>query len=231
MNKKILLVDDDVNMTFLLQENLVMENYETVVCANGEEALQAFHDRYFDLCILDVMMPRMDGFALADHIRKTNKNVPILFLTARNQIADKIQGFKTGADDYITKPFSLKELLLRIKAVLKRSSNGMSAPDLNEFKQVGNMMFNYTFRKLRIGKNELDLSAKEAELLWLLTENLNNLVQRQVILKKIWGDDDIFSSRSLDVYLTKLRKHINNDPLLILQNVHGVGYKLLVKDE
>ncbi|MEX0968143.1 MAG: response regulator transcription factor [Bacteroidia bacterium] len=226
---KILLVDDDENLTFLLNENLMTAGYEATICRDGESGLRSFRAELFQLCILDVMMPKMDGFTLAKQIRKQDHHIPVIFLTAKNMIDDKLKGFDLGADDYMTKPFSFHELLCRIKAVLSRT--GVSENSYHWDSRMGNLIFNYNMRSLKNGSKEKKLSAKEAELLQVFQENKNRLISRQQILKRVWGDDDFFTSKSMDVYLTRIRKLIKDDPSLELLNVHGVGYKMIVNGE
>ncbi|HHG86543.1 MAG TPA: response regulator transcription factor, partial [Bacteroidetes bacterium] len=187
----------------------------------------AFEHAEYDLCILDVMMPRKDGFAVAQEIRKQNTEIPILFLTARNLLADKMQGFGLGGDDYLTKPFSMEELLLRIKALLRRRQGSAAAQAVSQF-QLGKFSFDYVTRQLQWDDGAKRLTSREAELLRLLCLNMNQVLKRQDALLSIWGDDSYFNARSMDVFITKLRKYLKADPALEIMNVHGMGYKLIV---
>jgi DNA-binding response OmpR family regulator len=225
--KKILIVEDDKVMAFLLEQNLKSEGYEIKVCHDGETGLMLFRQKSYDLCLLDVMLPKMDGFNLGKIIRKENDNIPIVFLTARNMTHDKLTGFKTGADDYIVKPFDIHELMFRIKAIFRRTG-GMEQEQIEE-KKIGAYIFNPLTRELIKNKHIQKLSAKEADLLNLFIDNKNQLLPRQTILKKVWGDDNFFNSKSMDVYLTRIRKIFNNDPELELINIHGTGYRFVVK--
>lgn len=226
---KILLVEDDKHMTFLIAENLQSNGYELCICHDGESGLKTFRREEFDLCILDIMLPRMDGFTLAKVIRNENERIPVIFLTARNVIDDKQEGFRLGGDDYITKPFNILELLLRIEAVLRRSGSDDDQSVSFEEKLIGSYSFNYLLRQLRKGEVTHNLSAKETELLNILFEHKNQLLPRQVILRRVWGNDNFFTAKSMDVYLTRIRKLISGDSTIKIQNVHGVGYRLIVK--
>lgn len=222
---KILLTEDDKNLGTILKAYLEAKGFPTVLCADGAEGLEKFKRSSFNFCILDVMMPVMDGFTLAKEIRKIDKKVPLLFLTAKAMQDDKIQGFELGADDYLTKPFSMEELLMRIKAILRRSAEDIVHPTI--FK-VGSFTFDYNRYMLIRDGEENKLTSKEAELLRLLCENMNQVLDRSVALNKIWFDDSYFNARSMDVYITKLRKYFKSDPSIELMNVHGIGFKLLV---
>lgn len=231
MDKKInlLLAEDDKNLGSILKTYLEAKGFQTTLCENGQEALDAFKKQEFDFCILDIMMPVMDGFTLAKEIRKLNKNVPFLFLTAKSIQEDKFQGFELGADDYITKPFSMEELLLRLKAILRRS-NVSEHQHKNHIFKFGKYTFDYDRQLLTLGKSQNKLTSKEAELLRLLCDNLNEVLDRTVALNKIWYDDSYFNARSMDVYITKLRKFLKDDPDVELINVHGVGFKLVAPE-
>jgi DNA-binding response OmpR family regulator len=227
--RKILLVEDDQNLGIVLSDFLEMEGFSVVHRSDGKTGLEAFQDEEFQLVILDVMLPYIDGFTLAEHIRKHNKKIPLIFLSAKTMKEDKIRGFKTGADDYITKPFSTEELVLRINAVLRRLN-----PEATEKEQVfrfGKYEFNYTEQILRYGTNERILTRKEAEVLKMLCMHKNRLLKREVALTKIWGENDYFMGRSMDVYITKLRKHLRDDPAISIVNVHNSGFKLAVEGE
>lgn len=223
---KILLVEDDINLGSVLSEFLTLKNYNVDLCKDGELGLEEFKSTDYDLCLLDVMMPKKDGFTLAKEIRGINKSIPIIFLTAKSMQTDKIEGLKLGADDYITKPFNTEELLLRIHAILKRSPS-VSESRKNAAYNVGKYVFDYSKRKLKFKTAVQSLTYKEAELLRLLCENKNNILRRELALKEIWTEDTYFTSRSMDVYITKLRNYLKNDRSIQIENVHGVGFKLI----
>jgi len=227
MNKpKILLTEDDSNLGNLLKSYLTAKEYDTYLFVNGIRALEAFSGGSFDLCILDIMMPEMDGLALAKEIRNTNPVIPIIFLTAKNQKEDIIEGFKSGADDYITKPFSMEELLYRIEAILRRSSSGNINAKLESY-TIGGYTFDPLKQILAFGDQAIKLTTKESELLELLCKQGNGVLERNFALKTIWIDDNYFNARSMDVYITRLRKYFKKDPSVKILNVHGRGYKLL----
>lgn len=225
--KKILLVEDDINLGTILSEFLILKNFEIHLSKDGEEGLDEFKNGDYDLCLLDVMMPKKDGFTLAKEIRQFNKHIPIIFLTAKSLQNDKIEGLKIGADDYITKPFNTEELLLRINAILKRYNSDNSFTKSTPYK-LGKYTFDYKRRELKIKRSVRTLTFKEAELLKLLCENRNNVLRRDLALTKIWNDENYFTSRSMDVYITKLRNYLKNDRGIVIENIHGVGFKLLV---
>lgn len=223
----VLLAEDDRNLGNILKTYLEAKKYETTLCVNGQEALQAYAKNKFDICIIDVMMPVMDGFSLAREIRLDNKIIPILFLTAKSLQEDKIKGFELGADDYITKPFSMEELLARMKAILRRSSQGpLPGEDISIF-EVGNYVFDCKSQTLVFDGDIQKLTSKENELLKLLCDNMNSVLDRRITLHKIWNDDSYFNARSMDVYIARLRKYLKKDPSVKLINVHGLGFKLL----
>lgn len=226
---KILVAEDDANLGFLLVENLTSRGYEATLCRNGKEGLEKFSAEKFDFCILDIMMPVMDGLTLAKEIRKLNKSVPILFLTAKNLQEDKLSGFRLGGDDYMTKPFSMEELHLRIHAIMRRVYGSTGKTHEDSVFRFGNTEFDSRRQVLTIGKKIFELTSKESELLKLLCLSLNQVVDRPYALKLIWGDDSYFNARSMDVYVTKLRKYLKNDPSAEILNIHGVGFKLVVK--
>ncbi len=229
---KILLVEDDTNLGFVVQDNLKKAGYDVKLCIDGQMGLQTFLNEAFDICLLDVMMPKKDGFSLAEDIRKQNTDIPIIFLTAKSMNEDKIKGFKTGADDYITKPFNFEELLLRIEAILKRTlskTNSNNKGDKDKF-TIGKYAFDYKNQTLVFGKEIKTLTKKEADLLKLLVIHQNQILAREIILNSIWGNDDYFSGRSMDVFITKLRKYMLNDPHIKIINIHGVGFKLQIEE-
>ena len=222
---KILLAEDDSNLGVLLCEYLQAKDYSADLAHDGEEAYNMFINDKYDLCIFDVMMPKKDGFTLAKEVRMANVEVPIVFLTARTVKEDILQGFKIGADDYLTKPFSMEELIMRIEAILRRTSG--ESPVLDVYK-LGRFRFDTQKQQLIDGDNIIKLTTKESELLKLLCTNANKVLERQVALKTIWVDDNYFNARSMDVYITKLRKHLKDDPTVEIINVHGKGYKLVM---
>ena len=222
---KILLAEDDSNLGVLLCEYLQAKDYSADLAHDGEEAYNMFINDKYDLCIFDVMMPKKDGFTLAKEVRMANVEVPIVFLTARNVKEDILQGFKIGADDYLTKPFSMEELIMRIEAILRRTSG--ESPVLDVYK-LSRFRFDTQKQQLIDGDNIIKLTTKESELLKLLCTNANKVLERQVALKTIWVDDNYFNARSMDVYITKLRKHLKDDPTVEIINVHGKGYKLVM---
>jgi DNA-binding response OmpR family regulator len=224
MNAKILLVEDDPNLGYVIKDNLSQKGYDVMLCADGEEGQRSFMLQDFDLCILDVMLPRKDGFALAEHIRSVNQHVPILFVTAKSMLEDKISAFQLGGDDYLTKPFSMEELLLRIDVFLRRS-NGTTPKDNSRY-TLGSFEFDLPNLILRHPSGTKSLTQKESDLLLLLLLNRNRVLKREEILKKVWGEDDYFMGRSMDVFISKLRKYLKEDPTIQIVNYHGVGFKL-----
>jgi len=226
-NKKILLVEDDTNLGNLLQDSLELKNYDVVLKRNGDDAFTEFKANKFDMCLLDVMMPKKDGFTLAKDIRRMNTNIPIIFLTAKALKEDTIEGLKLGADDYITKPFSMEELILRMEAIFKRLPKTEMSTQ-NRF-TLGKFEFDNTLRRLKIGDKELKLTTKESELLKMLAIYVDRILEREVALNAVWGTDSYFAGRSMDVYIAKLRKYLKEDPSLEILNIHGTGFKLIVK--
>jgi DNA-binding response OmpR family regulator len=226
-NIKVLLAEDDENLGSLLREYLVAKELKTDLFVNGELALEGFSKNKYDLCILDVMMPKMDGFTLAREIRKINKNVPFIFLTAKSLKEDVIEGFTAGADDYMTKPFSMEELLFRIHAILRRTNSNNNS-DTNETFKIGDYEFDSQKQILKYNGRDQKLTTKESELLKLLCNNMNNVLERNFALNTIWQEDSYFNARSMDVYITKLRKYLKDDPSIQILNIHGKGYKLIV---
>jgi len=226
MRRKILLVEDDANMRFLLHDNLEMAGYEIVAAGDGQTALSLFMKQEFDLCVLDVMLPKKDGFSLAADIRKLRTDIPIIFLTAKALKEDKILGFKIGADDYITKPFSIEEFLLRIEAILKRVYNTPSKADLQSTYQLAKFTFDFNNQVISSPDEVLELTSKEAKLLRLLCIHQNKIIERDLIQKAIWEDEGYFVGRSLDVFISRLRKIFRGEPTVSIQTIHGVGYKL-----
>ena len=223
MSAKILLVEDDPGLGFVIKDNLTMKGYEVTLCADGDDGQKAFHNQAFDLCIFDVMMPKKDGFTLAKNVREKNQQVPILFVTAKSMVEDKIKGFHTGGDDYIVKPFSMEELCLRIEVFLRRS-NGLNSKE--ETFQLGQYTFDCVNLTLLHTTGPKVLTEKESDVLKLLCLHKGRVLKREEILKAVWGDDDYFLGRSLDVFISKLRKYLKNDPAVEIVNYHGVGFRL-----
>ena len=228
-NLKILLCEDDENLGMLLREYLQAKGYEAVLCPNGEAGYREFQKTKFDICVLDVMMPKKDGFSLAQDIRQQNAELPIIFLTAKTLKEDILEGFKIGADDYITKPFSMEELVMRIEAILRRVKGKKTRE--NTIYHIGRFTFDTQKQLLSIGDKQTKLTTKENELLALLCAHANEILQRDYALKTIWIDDNYFNARSMDVYITKLRKHLKEDDQIEIINIHGRGYKLITPEE
>jgi DNA-binding response OmpR family regulator len=224
---KVLLAEDDENLGSLLREYLIAKGLDTDLFVNGELAMEGFKKGSYNICILDVMMPKMDGFTVAREIKKINGNVPFIFLTAKSLKDDVIEGFSVGADDYMTKPFSMEELLFRIKAILRRSSTNNSS-EINDTFKVGKYEFDSQKQILATDDKVQKLTTKESELLKLLCNNMNNVLERNFALKTIWQEDSYFNARSMDVYITKLRKYLKEDDSIQILNIHGKGYKLIV---
>ena len=225
---RILLCEDDENLGMLLREYLQAKNFDTELCPDGEAGYKAFLKGTFDLCVLDVMMPKKDGFSLARDIRQNNSEIPIIFLAAKTLKEDVLDGFKIGADDYITKPFSMEELVFRIEAILRRVK-GKKNRDRTSYK-IGSFTFDTQKQILSRGDKQTKLTTKESELLSLLCAHANEILQRDFALKTIWIDDNYFNARSMDVYITKLRKHLKEDENVEIINIHGKGYKLITPD-
>ncbi|MCX6201767.1 MAG: response regulator transcription factor [Bacteroidetes bacterium] len=223
---KILLCEDDTNLGMVLKNYLELTDYDVTLERDGRLGLAAFQREKFDICLLDVMMPNMDGFTLAEAIRDVDPDMPLFFLSAKTMKEDIIQGYKLGADDYITKPFDSEVLLLKIKAILKRSEEENKINDNIEF-DLGNYHFNPRLRELKVGTTVHVLSPKENELLKMLAEHKNDLLQRDKALKKIWGSDTYFNGRSMDVYIAKLRKYLKEDSQIEIVNIHGNGFRLV----
>jgi two-component system OmpR family response regulator len=223
---RILLAEDDSNLGSLLKNYLTAKNHETSLYVNGIQALEAFRNKSFDLCILDIMMPEMDGITLAREIRQINPEMPLIFLTARNQQEDILEGFRSGADDYITKPFSMEELIYRIEAILRRIT-GAASGKKEDFYSIGQYHFDPLKQILSYKEQPVKLTTKESELLELLCRNENVILERNYALKTIWIDDNYFNARSMDVYISRLRKYLGKDPSVKIVNVHGRGYKLI----
>ena len=227
--KKILLVEDDNNFGSILRDYLTLHSYETTLAKNGIEGLEKFRKHNYDLCILDVMMPFKDGFSLASDIRAINDEVPLIFLTAKSLKEDVIKGFKIGADDYLIKPFDSEILLFKIKSIFKRKISLKKASDNKVDYIFSSFRYNSKFRELQFKNDKpVTLSPKEGKLLTLLLDNMNDLTTREEALVKIWNDDNYFTSRSMDVYVTKIRKYLSKDPKIKIENIHGKGFKFSI---
>ncbi len=229
-NIDVLIVEDDPNLGQILSEYLGMKGLNTTLRKDGEEGMKAYQKGRFDLCILDVMMPRKDGFTLAQEIRAIDKKIPIIFLTAKSMKEDAINGLKIGADDYMTKPFSMEELLLRIQAIMRRAGAGDATGQETSVHQLGKYTFDADKQQLEANGKITNLTTKESELLKVLVLHKNKTLQRTIALKSVWGDDSYFNARSMDVYIAKLRKLLKDDDSLKIVSVHGEGFKLLVTE-
>lgn len=223
----ILVAEDDENLGTLLNTFLKNKGFSTVLARDGKEAFDRFNSEKFAFCILDVMMPKMDGFALAKEIRELDKRIPILFLTAKAMKDDKLQGFEAGADDYLTKPFAMEELLARITAIMRRVEQKTGQD--SEFYMLGAIKYEPSLRILHLSEGEKKLTTKENQLLELLVKNENDILDRQATLRAVWGDDNYFNGRSMDVYIAKLRKLLREEARIEIMNIHGKGFKFLVK--
>jgi DNA-binding response OmpR family regulator len=226
----ILLAEDDLNLGILLVDYLESEGFTVKLCKDGEVALKAFHNNPFDLCLLDVMMPKLDGFSLAREIRAKNKNIPILFITAKSLKEDKLKGYDLGADDYIIKPFDEEELLWKIKAVIRRVLE-YKKEDKQETIAIGKYTFDFTNQSLTIGDKTKRITEKESDILNYLSKHRNQVIKREELLKDLWGENDYFLGRSLDVFITKIRKYLKEDSCIHIENVFGVGFILNVPEK
>jgi len=228
MKTRILLVEDDVNLGLVISDHLKSLDYDVTCAEDGSEGLVKFNESAFDLCILDVMLPVLDGFSLAKDIRKVNAQVPILFLTAKSMTEDKITGFEAGGDDYLTKPFSIQEFQLRVKALLRRVQVAQTEDE--KVYKIGLYSYDKENQILSISGKEKTLTKKEAQILRFLYKYKNQVISREIILKGVWGQDDYFVGRSLDVFITKLRKYFAEDPRIVISNLHGVGFKFEIPE-
>lgn len=230
MNKQktILLAEDDENLGQLLQTFLKAKGFQVELARNGKHAYEKFNDGRFDFCIFDVMMPEMDGFTLAKEVRLIDPKIPILFLTAKSMKEDKLVGFETGADDYMTKPFAMEELVARVSAIMRRTHGEEKEED--EIQTIGNIKYDPVSRVLHLKEEDRKLTTKEGQLLNLLCKNRNDVLDRQAALRAIWGDDNYFNGRSMDVYIAKLRKLLKEDERIEILNIHGKGFKLIVHE-
>jgi DNA-binding response OmpR family regulator len=222
---KVLLAEDDLSLGYVIKDNLEQEGYQVVLSVDGEDALQHFYKGDFDICLLDVMMPQKDGFSVAKKIRQKSDVIPILFLTAKFSEEDRLKGFESGADDYITKPFSIKELLMRMDVFLRRSKK-LHSDNIQEYR-LGKLRFLYTDLKIINGKKEEDLTQREADLLKFFCEHRNHILKREEVLLNVWGKDDYFLGRSMDVFITKIRKYLKAEPSVIIETIHGVGFRFI----
>lgn len=225
-NARLLYVEDDETLSFVTRDHLELKGYEVCHCATGDEALQIIRDEQFDLAILDIMLPRVDGFEIARRLRERDREIPILFLTAKSMKEDRLEGFKLGGDDYITKPFSIEELIMRIEVFLRRRS--VTNMPQKEVFQLGEYTFDYPNLTLSRGDSQETLTQKEADLLRCLASNQNQVLKRSDILTMVWGKDDYFLGRSLDVFISRLRKYLGEDDALQIENLHGVGFRFNV---
>ena len=221
---KVLLAEDDLSLGYVIKDNLADAGYDVVLCADGQAAIDKFSKENFDICLLDVMMPNKDGFAVAKKIRQQTDLIPILLITAKSLEEDRIHGFECGADDYIVKPFSMQELLLRIDVFLRRTKKMYSDKTLNF--RIGKMNFSFNDLKLSLGDTAYNMTQKEAELLLFLCEHPNRILKREEVLLNVWGKDDYFLGRSMDVFITKLRKYFKADPSVHIETIHGMGFRL-----
>jgi DNA-binding response OmpR family regulator len=232
MQKKasILYVEDDIYLGYVTKDNLELQGYGITLCEDGEKALDLFTKGHFDLCIIDVMLPKIDGFTVAGKIREINRHIPIIFLTAKSLKEDRIRGLTIGGDDYITKPFNIEELVLKIDIFLRRSRVG-DRDNVNVLPvSIGSYTFDYKNLLLSITDKEIRLTAKEAELLKYLNENRNRVIKREDILISVWGNDSYYLSRSLDVFISRLRKHLEKDKKVVIKNIHSIGFTLSIRE-
>ncbi len=227
MKANVLLVEDDPNLGFVIKDNLLQQGYTVTLSTNGEDAYTEFNGGLFDICILDVMLPKKDGFTLAQQIRLTNAEVPILFITAKGLLEDKVTGFKSGGDDYLIKPFSIEELLLRMEVFLRRTK---LVSNNNKIFSIGSYLFDFENLQLKHPSGNKSLTEKEAHVLKLLCDNKMRILKREEILTTVWGENDYFMGRSLDVFISRLRKYLKNDSQIEIANFHGVGFKIEINN-
>lgn len=224
----ILFAEDDASLAFMVKDTLEDEGYKVVHCADGQTAIDSFDKSKFDLCLLDIMMPNKDGYTVAKKIRQQTDVLPIIFLSTKSQEEDRLKGYDTGADDYLAKPFSIPELLKKVEVFLRRTKK-MHAENAEEF-MIGEMIFSPTNLKISTPAETFSITQKEADLLRFLYEHRNNVVKREEVLLNVWGKDDFFLGRSMDVYMTKLRKYLKNDPHTVLETIHGIGFRFTVQN-
>ncbi len=224
---KVLYVEDEESLGMIVKESMETRGFEVLFCKNAKEGLYAFRTKAPEICILDIMMPGMDGFEMAKEIRKTDKNIPIIFLTAKSQVSDVVKGFEIGAHDYIKKPFSIEELLIRVQSIISREKKAPEKGEKLSTTYIGNYKFMMDQQVLIYDASEKKLTHREAEILRMLCENRNQVLERDAVLMKLWGDNSFFNARSMDVFITKLRKYLIKDPRVEIVNVRGIGYKLI----
>ncbi len=227
MSQRVLLLEDDPNLGLIVQEHLQLNGFEVQLCSNGEDGLTEFRRGDYVLCLVDIMMPQMDGFAFAREVRQLDSEMPLIFLTAKSLKKDKLEGFHIGCDDYITKPFSVEELMLRIAAVLRRSTGTPADRETARF-DIGAYSFDALTRTLRMGDQERRLTPRESDLLCLLCRYKNRTLERNLALREIWGDESYFNARSMDVFISRLRKYLRDDNRIEISSIHGIGFKLTV---
>ena len=227
MKANILYVEDDEALSFVTRDHLELSGYQVTHCAGGDKGKQAFESGKYDLCLLDIMLPNLDGYSLAEHIRQHDTSIPILFLTAKSLKEDRLKGFRKGGDDYITKPYSIEELVMKIEVFLRRREV-FTGTQLMKTMHVGGYLFDPINMLIKLGDEERQLTQKESEVLRYFAERINELIPRKDLLVAVWGKDDYFLGRSLDVFISKLRKYLKDDPNISIQNVHGVGFKMIV---
>ncbi len=228
---RILLLEDDPNLGLIIEESLIREGFPVVLCRDGAKGLTAFAGGNFELCLVDLMMPNLDGFEFARRIRAQGDTTPLIFLTARALTEDRVEGFRIGCDDYVTKPFSMEELLLRIQAVLRRTAPASSTPATTDLVLLGHYIFNIPDRTLTFNGSTQQLTDREADMLELLCLHQERTLERSFALRRIWGDDSYHAGRSMDVFISRLRKHLQDDPRVQIRTVHGQGFRLILKDD
>jgi len=229
LKAKILLAEDDSNLSFVLKDNLERKGYDVTLCKDGVEGIEQFSKENYDLCLFDIMMPKMDGITMAEKIRTSNHQVPIIFVSAKSLLDDKLAAFKIGGDDYLIKPFSMDELLFKVDVFLRRSKTAVPADKSPGVITIGKFQFDFSNLLLTKNKERFSLTMREGEVLRFLVLRQNQLVPREELLKQIWGRDDYFLGRSLDVFISRLRKYLKDDPRIAIENIHGVGFRLVVK--
>ena len=228
MKAHLFYVEDDESLSFVTRDNLELQGYSVTYCENGKQAMENIRENNFDLCILDVMLPDTDGFTIAEEIRKFNTQVPIIFLTAKSMKEDRIRGLRLGADDYMTKPFSIEELILKVEIFLRRSK--IATAPVPTYLTVGNYLLDHKNLLLKFGKQAKNLTQKEADLLKMFMENKNEVIKRSYILETLWGEDDYFLGRSLDVFISRLRKYLSQDERISVENIHSVGFRMKLEE-
>lgn len=223
---RVLLAEDDASLAYVIADNLSDAGYDVVICKDGQSAIDRFDKNKFDICLLDIMMPNKDGYAVAKKIRQQTDVMPILFLSTKTEEEDRLKGYETGADDYISKPFSINELIKKIEVFLRRSKKNQTRTDINF--NIGRSIFIPAELRIKTPVEEMTITQKEADLLFYLCENIGKVMKRDEILLQVWGKDDYFLGRSMDVYISKLRKYLKSDPSIILETLHGIGFRLSI---